>query len=76
MTSIFGSGLHWPYKTDPSGRLATSAGPDRMLDTVEQVLDTPKGVCPLDPAYGHGVDIYDTVGSADVLGWQGLLRST
>lgn len=69
MTDIFGAGLRWPYKVTPAGRLARTSGPDRMLDSVEQVLATPKGCCPMDPKYGLDLDVYDNVGSAGELAW-------
>lgn len=67
--SIFGAGLAWPYTVRPSGRIARSSGSTRMLDAVEQALDTPKYCCPLDPNYGLDLDVYDTVGSAGELAW-------
>jgi len=68
-TNIFGAGLDWPYVVTPAGRLARSSGSDRMLDSAEQVLDTPKGCCPMDPQYGLDLDVYDTVGNAGELAW-------
>ncbi len=69
MTDIFGTGLMWPYKATPAGRLARLSGSDRLLDSVEQIIDTPKGCCPMDPEYGLDLDVYDPIGSAAELAW-------
>lgn len=68
-TDLFGSGLRWPYRVAPSGRLQTKSGAERLLDSVEQVIDTPKGVCPMDPQYGLDLDAYESIDSADQVAW-------
>ncbi len=69
MTDLFGSGLAWPWRVDATGRLARSAGSNRIVDSVDQVARTPKGACPMDPAYGVDDDVYDRLDRAEVAAW-------
>lgn len=69
MTDLFGSGLGWPYQVSASGRLVRTSGSSRVVDTVEQVVMTPRGVCPLDPQYGIDEDVYERVAGSSVSAW-------
>lgn len=69
MSDLFGNGLAWPYRVGADGRLAQKAGSDRLNDSVEQIVATPQGICPMDPQYGMDLDIYQLMQRVDAPAW-------
>jgi phage baseplate assembly protein W len=69
-TELFGQGIKWPAEADEAGRLVTSEGDERIWESVQQILDTPRGTCPMDPEYGVDLDAYDPVSQPSEVGWR------
>lgn len=67
---LFGSGLKYPLEVDGAGRLVTTSGSDRLWDTIQAIIDTPRGTCPLDPEFGVDLGVYDVVSNATAIAWE------
>lgn len=70
MSDIFGQGIAYPGAYTAAGRLKKSSGEDRVLETVEAILNTPLGTCPLDPLFGIDLDAYDPLSETAELAWE------
>ena len=68
-TDIFGTGIKYPATATGAGRLATTSGAVRVLESIEQIITTPRGTCPLDPSYGVDLLAYDPVQDPTVTAW-------
>lgn len=66
--SIFGEGFQQPLRTS-AGRLRRSSGVERIFEAIELIIETPRGTCPLDPAFGVDLAAYDPVQSVDTVAW-------
>jgi phage baseplate assembly protein W len=47
-----------------------SDGEERILESVEAILQTARGTCPMDPGYGLDIDAYDPIKSPDSAAWR------
>lgn len=65
---IFGQGIAHPPR-ERGGDLALSSGEERILENIEKILATPRGSCPMDPAFGLDLHAYDPVSSGEALAW-------
>jgi uncharacterized protein len=70
MADLFGQGVRFPPSVDEAGRLRKSSGDERILESIEAILETPRGTCPMDPAYGVSLDAYDPVTQPDRVAWR------
>lgn len=55
---------------DEAGRLQNSSGDERIFESIESILDTPRGTCPLDPEYGLELSAYDPVTQPEAVAWR------
>lgn len=69
-TQVYGKGRLFPFVVAPAGRLETSEGAERVLQSVEEILLTPKGTRPFDPNFGVDAAVYDPISSAAQVAWQ------
>lgn len=69
-TEIYGQGIKYPCEADGAGRLVLSSGIDRLWESIESILDTYKGTCPMDPEYGVELLGYELVRDASRIGWE------
>ncbi|MDZ7703370.1 MAG: GPW/gp25 family protein [Trueperaceae bacterium] len=69
-TELYGQGVQWPPEADDEGRLVLSSGEARIWESIEQILDTPKGTCPMDPGYGVDLNAYDPVTQPEQVAWR------
>jgi|GEM_PF-4789625 len=66
---LYGQGLRYPPSAT-SGEVELSAGDVRILESIEQILSTPRGTCPMDPNYGVDLDAYDLASQPEQIGWR------
>jgi Bacteriophage baseplate protein W len=52
--SVFGSGISFPVRLGPDGRVATSRGPDNVRECIRHVLLTEPGERVMLPQFGGG----------------------
>lgn len=70
MSELFGQGVMYPAEADDAGRLETSQGVERIFESIDHIIDTPRGTCPLDPDYGIDLDAYDPVAQPEAAAWR------
>lgn len=70
MTDLYGKGIQFPAKVDAAGRFKMSSGEDRIFESIQQIIETPKGTCPMDPGYGLELDAYDPVSQPEQVAWR------
>lgn len=63
---LYGRGVAWPL--DAGATL--SAGEARIFESIEQIITTPRGTCPMDPNYGVELDAYDPIAQPERAGWR------
>jgi len=68
-TDLFGAGFAYPLRADGAGRLARASGEERLWQSVEAILETPLGSCPLDPTFGIASQAFDPIGSPEAVAW-------
>lgn len=66
--TIFGQGVTYPTRT-AAGRLVLSSGEERIFESIQLILETPQGTCPLDPRFGIELAAYEPVGSPTEVAW-------
>jgi len=67
---LYGKGAAYPLEVDGAGALKLSAGDVRILESIDQIITTPRGTCPMDPEYGLDLDAYDPITQPDLVGWR------
>lgn len=66
--TIFGQGFAYPMRT-AAGRPVMSGGEERIFESIQLILETPRGTCPLDPRFGIELAAYEPVGSPTEVAW-------
>ena len=61
MNSIFGNGFVFPLQMGVNGRLKTSEGEARIWDSVQTIMQTPRGTRPMDPDFGFDAGAYEVI---------------
>lgn len=66
---IWGSGIAYPVSADGAGRLRMSSGLDRLWESIQSILETPQGTCPMDPGFGLEMVTYAGPRQIAQIGW-------
>lgn len=69
-TQLFGKGAAYPPGDDGDGHVQLSGGEQRVLESVQAIVETARGTCPMDPDYGLDIDAYDPIKSPDSAAWR------
>lgn len=70
MSELYGTGIRYPAEADSAGRLKRSSGVARIFESIEKIIATPRGTCPLDPEYGTDLSAYDPVSQPEAAAWR------
>lgn len=70
MSELLGTGIKYPAAPDSAGRLKRSSGVERIYESIEKIIRTPRGTCPLDPDYGTDLSAYDPVSQPESAAWR------
>lgn len=62
--SIFGKSWMYPESVSAAGSFETSAEIENIWSSVDHIVDTPRGTCPLDPNFGISPDLYEVFDTA------------
>jgi phage baseplate assembly protein W len=70
VSELFGTGLKHPLEATSAGRFARSSGVERIFESIEHLLNTPRGTYPLDPEYGVDLAAYDPIAQPEAVAWR------
>lgn len=76
--NLFGRGIAYPPAATSTGGFLLREGSDLLWDSVESIIDTYEGTCPMDPHYGVGVGPYDSLRNVNAFAYrigQAIARS-
>lgn len=69
LARIYGEGWTWPLEVTPAGDVKRTSGEDLLWQSVEAIISTPLGSCPLDPLYGLPPLVYEPAADALAVAW-------